>query len=48
MFFDECDSLFESRDKGSKNVNLILTEIERHDGLVLMATNRPHEMDEAM
>ena len=29
LFFDECESIFETREKGSHNVNLILTEIER-------------------
>ena len=29
LFFDECESIFESRDKGSLSVNLLLTEIER-------------------
>jgi SpoVK/Ycf46/Vps4 family AAA+-type ATPase len=48
VFFDECDSLFENRDRGSRNVNLLLTEIERYNGLVFMATNRPQEIDEAM
>jgi len=48
VFFDECDSLFENRDHGKRSVNLLLTEIERYNGLVFMATNRPQEMDEAM
>ncbi len=48
LFFDECESLFLSRDKGSYSVNPVLTELERHDGLSIMATNRAHEMDEAM
>lgn len=48
IFFDECESLFQSREKGSMNVNMILTELERHDGLSIMATNRPHDLDEAM
>lgn len=32
LFFDECEALFESRDKGnSKSVNMMLTEMERHE-----------------
>eukprot|EP01117_Protostelium_nocturnum_P002988 TRINITY_DN13919_c0_g1_i1.p1 TRINITY_DN13919_c0_g1~~TRINITY_DN13919_c0_g1_i1.p1 ORF type:complete len:1057 (+),score=459.92 TRINITY_DN13919_c0_g1_i1:75-3245(+) len=48
LFFDECESIFESRDMGGYEVNLLLTEIERHDGLVIMATNRAYDLDEAM
>ena len=33
LFFDECESIFESRDKSNqRDVNMLLTEIERHDG----------------
>ena len=42
LFFDECEVVF-----GERNATL-LTEIERHDGLVLMATNAPDALDEAM
>lgn len=48
LFFDECESIFESRDLGNHSVNLLLTEIERHDGLIIMATNRAFDLDEAM
>jgi SpoVK/Ycf46/Vps4 family AAA+-type ATPase len=40
IFFDECESLFQTRERGSANVNMILTELERHEGLSIMATNR--------
>ena len=30
------------------SVNLLLTEIERHNGLIIMATNRAYDLDEAM
>ena len=29
IFFDECESIFKSRDKGSPQINMILTELER-------------------
>lgn len=29
-------------------LNALLTEIERHEGIVFLATNRPHDLDEAM
>lgn len=35
LFFDECEQIFLSREKGGQEVNLLLTEIERHDGLIL-------------
>lgn len=31
LFFDECEAIFESRDSGGHQVNLLLTEIERYD-----------------
>ena len=42
LFFDECESIFQSRDTFSGGVNLLLTEIERHDSLIIMATNRAY------
>ncbi|GLC47982.1 hypothetical protein PLESTB_000046300 [Pleodorina starrii] len=48
LFFDECESIFEDRDRGSHTVNMLLTEVERYDGIAIMATNRPHDIDEAM
>jgi hypothetical protein len=49
IFFDECETIFRSRDKGGDRLlNALLTEIERHEGIVFLATNRPHDLDEAM
>lgn len=48
LFFDECESLFRARDKGGQSVQMILTELERYDGLCLLATNRAFDLDEAM
>ena len=48
LFFDECESIFESRERQNREISLILSEIERHDGLIIMATNRPAVLDEAM
>jgi SpoVK/Ycf46/Vps4 family AAA+-type ATPase len=42
LFFDECEEVFGGRD------SLLLTEIERHEGLVILATNVPQKLDEAM
>lgn len=48
LFFDECESLFEDRSASLGVTGMLLSELERHDGLVVMATNRPYELDEAM
>ncbi len=32
LFFDECEAIFESRESGGHQVNLLLTEIERCSG----------------
>merc|ERR1719230_2309285 len=49
LFFDECESVFESRERSQRrDVNMLLTELERHDGLIILATNRPFDLDEAM
>jgi SpoVK/Ycf46/Vps4 family AAA+-type ATPase len=48
LFFDECDGIFESRERHNTEISLILSEIERHEGLIIMATNRPTVLDEAM
>lgn len=42
LFFDECEAIFQSRDSFTGGVNLLLTEIERHNGLIIMATNRAY------
>ena len=36
------------RTKGNLQVNTVLTELERHEGLCILATNRPMDLDEAM
>ena len=49
IFFDECEGLFESRDlRGNKNVNVVLNAIEAYDDIIILATNRPFDLDEAM
>lgn len=49
LFFDECEHIFKNRNYGSDRVvNSLLIEIEKHEGVVFLATNRPHELDEAM
>ncbi len=48
LFFDECDALFESRRRGNVLMTLLLTEIERFEGVAVLATNMPEVLDEAM
>eukprot|EP00040_Diaphanoeca_grandis_P018681 m.98246 g.98246 ORF g.98246 m.98246 type:complete len:1081 (+) comp27046_c0_seq1:117-3359(+) len=49
LFFDECESLFAQRGRGgSAQLTELLTEIERHHGIIFLATNRPYDLDEAM
>lgn len=49
LFFDECETIFRGRHVGAdRTLNSLLTEMERHCGIVFLATNRPHEIDEAM
>ncbi|CAB9508486.1 Transitional endoplasmic reticulum ATPase [Seminavis robusta] len=49
IFFDECESLFSQRGfGGSSETTELLTELERFEGIVFLATNRPFDLDEAM
>eukprot|EP01006_Ploeotia_vitrea_P029076 TRINITY_DN61676_c0_g1_i1.p1 TRINITY_DN61676_c0_g1~~TRINITY_DN61676_c0_g1_i1.p1 ORF type:complete len:1039 (+),score=112.61 TRINITY_DN61676_c0_g1_i1:442-3117(+) len=48
LFFDECEAIFETREHGNKLIHPLLTEIERFTGVTVLATNRPHTLDEAM
>lgn len=53
LFFDEADSLFYARDGAShvweaQDVAVLLQEIERFDGCVILATNRKEALDEAL
>jgi AAA+ superfamily predicted ATPase len=55
LFFDEADALFSSRTEVSTSndryanleVGFLLQRVERHDGLVILATNLRHVIDEA-
>ncbi len=55
VFFDEADAMFAGRQDGqdhharyiNQQVNVLLTELEKFDGVVLLATNRPEALDSA-
>lgn len=51
IFFDECEAMFRSRDisgGGDRLLRALLQEIEKHAGIVFLATNRPAEIDDAL
>ena len=48
LFFDECEVIFSSRRQGNALMTLLLTEIERFDGVAILATNLPQALDEAL
>jgi hypothetical protein len=52
LLLDECDSLLTSRDYAGiilgAEINCLLTEIERFDGVVLLTTNRINRLDQAL
>jgi SpoVK/Ycf46/Vps4 family AAA+-type ATPase len=49
LFFDECEVIFAKREVGgNKILNLLLCELERYNGIVFLATNKPLDLDEAM
>lgn len=48
-FFDECEALFGSRrTRGNELLNVLLTEVERFEGIAILATNLPEQLDEAL
>ncbi|KPA77673.1 putative AAA family ATPase [Leptomonas pyrrhocoris] len=47
IFFDECESLFEDR-QNNTTVTALLSEFENYDGLIILATNKAQNFDEAM
>ena len=48
LFFDECEVIFSSRSQGNTLMTRLLTEIERFDGVAILATNLPQVLDEAL
>lgn len=48
LFFDECEVIFGDRRKGNALMTLLLTEVERFEGLAVLATNLPGALDEAL
>ena len=48
LFFDECEALFASRESDNKLMAVLLTEIERFEGIAILATNMPDKLDAAL
>lgn len=48
LFFDECEVLFGDRRNGNVLMTMLLTEIERFEGVAILATNLPQYLDEAL
>jgi SpoVK/Ycf46/Vps4 family AAA+-type ATPase len=48
LFFDECEALFATRASGNPLMTMLLTEIERFEGVAILATNLPQQLDEAL
>ena len=49
LFFDECEALFTSRERGGGPLmSLLLTELERFEGVAILATNLPEHLDPAL
>ena len=48
LFFDECEAIFGSRRMGNSLMTMLLTEMERFEGVAVLATNMPEELDEAL
>ncbi|MFW5968154.1 MAG: ATP-binding protein [Persicimonas sp.] len=48
LFFDECEVLFGDRRMGNSLMTMLLTEIERFEGVAILATNLPQQLDEAL
>lgn len=48
LFFDECETLFQSRAQGNFLMTMLLSEIERFEGVAILATNLSEQLDEAL
>lgn len=48
LFFDECETLFESRSRGNVLMTVLLTELEKFEGVAILATNMPEVLDAAL
>jgi SpoVK/Ycf46/Vps4 family AAA+-type ATPase len=48
LFFDECESLFHAGNRTTGSLSILLEALEQFDGVVILATNVPQALDEAV
>lgn len=48
LFFDECEMLFGTRRNGNMLMTLLLSELDRFEGIAVLATNLPEQLDPAL
>lgn len=48
LFFDEADQIFTARRHGNRDIPMLLTRLERFEGIAILATNMPDVLDEAL
>ena len=48
LFFDECEGLFASAQRGTGHLSALLAALEHFDGVVILATNTPAMLDPAL
>lgn len=48
LFFDECEALFATRRNGNALMTLLLGELDRFEGIAVLATNLPDHLDPAL
>lgn len=48
LFFDEAEQIFESRSRGNELMSVLLTRLERFEGVGILATNMAEALDPAL
>jgi SpoVK/Ycf46/Vps4 family AAA+-type ATPase len=48
LFFDECEALFATHQRGSGHLSALLAALEQFEGVVILATNSPQALDSAL
>ncbi len=48
LFFDECEALFASSQRGTGHLSAMLEALEHHGGVTILATNVPQVLDPAL
>ncbi|MEZ4265183.1 MAG: ATP-binding protein [Myxococcota bacterium] len=48
LFFDECEALFATHQRGTGHLSALLAALEQFEGVVILATNAPQALDSAL